>query len=254
MTKKNKIGEHSSASANEVEDWQKLRKHHMNLVANTDYNWNMHSLATLSRQSLSRILYWNQLYGKIIEVPGVIMEFGVHWGASINILTALRGIYEPYNYSRKIIGFDTFSGFLGVDITQDGKIAEDGDYSVSDDYEKALNDILDLQEKNAPLNHLKKFELIKGDAALEVNRYLEKNSQSVVAMAIFDMDIYAPTKKVLESIVPRLTRGSLIVFDELNCEKFPGETRAVDEVLGINNLKLRRDPNMPFCSWAVFGE
>jgi len=68
------------------------------------------------------------------------------------------------------------------------------------------------------------------------------------------MDVYKPTKDVLESIVPRLTKGSLLVFDELNAEIFPGETRAVDEILGLNNIRLRHNPHQPLCAWAVFGE
>lgn len=68
------------------------------------------------------------------------------------------------------------------------------------------------------------------------------------------MDIYKPTKIVLQKIIPRLTRGSILVFDELNCDVFPGETRAVDEVLGLNNLKLYRSKFQPYGAWAVFGE
>jgi hypothetical protein len=30
------------------------------------------------------------------------------------LFTTLRNIYEPYNMSRKIIGFDTFEGFPSV--------------------------------------------------------------------------------------------------------------------------------------------
>jgi hypothetical protein len=44
------------------------------------------------------------------------------------------------------------------------------------------------------------------------------------------------------------------VFDELNCPHFPGETLAVLEVLGLNNLALRRHPHQPYCAWAVYGE
>jgi hypothetical protein len=73
-------------------------------------------------------------------------------------------------------------------------------------------------------------------------------------MAIFDMDVYKPTRDVLELILPRLTKGSLLVFDELNDETFPGETRAVDEVLGLNNIRLRQNSNQPMRAWAVFGE
>ena len=47
-------------------------------------------------------------------MPGCILEFGVQWGAGLPQLISLRGIYEPYNYSRHIYGFDTFEGFVNT--------------------------------------------------------------------------------------------------------------------------------------------
>lgn len=43
-------------------------------------HWNQHSLVFLRRQSLSRLLYLDHLYKQIVDVPGVICEFGVQWG------------------------------------------------------------------------------------------------------------------------------------------------------------------------------
>ena len=63
------------------------------------------------KKSISKILYYNEIYKNILKKPGVIMEFGVEFGSTLNLLSNLRSVYEPYNYSRKIIGFDTFSGF-----------------------------------------------------------------------------------------------------------------------------------------------
>ena len=68
------------------------------------------------------------------------------------------------------------------------------------------------------------------------------------------MDVYKPTRDVLELILPRLTKGSLLVFYGLNAKTFAEKTRAVDEVLGLNNIRLRHDSNQPFCAWAVSGE
>jgi hypothetical protein len=87
--------------------------------------WNVDGLVTLKRQSLSRILYLNHLYQMIIDVPGVICEFGVKWGTTLSHLTNLMGIYEPYNHSRKIFGFDTFEGHSEV-VSQDGALPRIG--------------------------------------------------------------------------------------------------------------------------------
>ena len=216
-------------------------------------HWNRHSLLTLRRQSISRILHYDALYKKILDVPGVVCEFGVQWGTTLAQLMSFRGIYEPYNHSRKIYGFDTFEGFPTVD-KKDSGFSSLGDYSVAPGYSELLEEILTIHESFSPLSHIKKFELVKGDASLTVGPWLAKNPHAIISMAIFDMDVYMPTRDVLEMILPRLVKGSLLVFDELNAELFPGETRAVDEILGLNNIRLRQSPNQPYCAWAVFGE
>ena len=203
--------------------------------------------------ALSRIIYYCELYQKIINVPGVICEFGVQWGATLALLQNLRGMYEPYNVSRKIIGFDTFEGFSTID-GKDGDFAKVGDYKSLPGYEEILDEILGIHENFSPISHIKKYELVKGDASQTIGLWLEKNPYAIVSMAIFDMDVYKPTKDVLEKIIPRLTKGSLLVFDELNCQHFPGETTAVQEVLGLNNITLKRHPHQSYCAWAVFGE
>src|SRR4051794_524849 len=141
-------------------------------------------------------------------------------------LINLRGIYEPFNHSRKIIGFDTFEGFPDVD-SKDGNFSKIGDYSTMEDYETVLERILTIHERFSPIPHMKKFELVKGDASVSAERWLAENPHAIVSMAIFDRDVYKPTRDVLEQIRPRLTRGSLLVFDELNCPHFPGETAAL---------------------------
>ena len=214
--------------------------------------WNYHSLVFLKRQVLSRLLYQDMLYQRTINVPGVICEFGVHWGATISQLINLRGIHEPFNYSRKIIGFDTFGGFVGVD-ERDGTHSNEGDYSTSAGYETELAELLSIHESFSPINHLQKFELVKGDVCQTLPAWLEANPHAIIAMAVFDMDIYKPTRDALELVLPRLTKGSLLVFDELNCPHFPGETQALHDVLGIGNLRLERSPLQPYCAFAEFG-
>src|SRR4051812_43905858 len=65
----------------------------------------------LTRQTLSRINFMQKIYRLIVPVHGIIMEFGVRWGQNMALFSALRSIHEPFNYNRKITGFDTFDGF-----------------------------------------------------------------------------------------------------------------------------------------------
>ena len=162
----------------------------------------------------------------------------------------MRGIYEPFNYNRKIVGFDTFGGFPSVD-KKDGAKVKTGDYAVTENYEVYLEKILAYHESESPIPHIKKFELVKGDAIVTIDEYLKRSPETIVALAYFDFDIYMPTKKCLEAILPRVTKGSIIAFDELNCPEFPGETLAVMEVLGLSKFALKRSVLNPLISYIV---
>jgi hypothetical protein len=245
-------GELTQQSADEQVRSRELFEIATSLLPKFGVQWNMHNLVTLRRQSLSRVLYYDHLYKQIVGVPGVICEFGVQWGATLTQLINLRGIHEPFNHSRKIFGFDTFEGFSDLE-DEDGEFVRAGDYATDAHYEDTLERLLALHESFSPIAHVKKFELIKGDASITIDHWLAENPHAIVAMAIFDMDVFRPTRDVLTKIMPRLTKGSLLVFDELSCPHFPGETRALDEVIGLNNLTLHHFPHQTYCAWAVFG-
>jgi len=252
-TKKTKLGESLNRTGSEAEADQRLHALHEAIIPHMGPHWNLHANLFAKRIALSRLLYLNKIYSLILDVPGVICEFGVQWGTTLATLANLRGIHEPYNYSRTIIGFDTFTGIDGINNEKDGALVAKGDYSTMAEYEVKLEEIMAVHESLSPLPHIKKFELVKGDASKTAPAWLAKNPHAIVSLAIFDMDVYKPTKDVLSAIMPRLVKGSVLVFDELNCPRFPGETQAVAEVIGLNNLSLKRDPNQPFCSWAVWG-
>lgn len=205
-----------------------------------------------SRQLMTRILFMHELYKKIIDVHGIIVEFGVRWGQNLALFESFRGIYEPYNYNRKIVGFDTFEGFKSLD-EKDGynEIIKEGAYSVSDDYEQYLSEVLDYHESESPISHIKKYDLIKGDATIEIHKYLKKHPETIIALAYFDFDIYKPTRECLKAIKSHLTKGSLVGFDELNYEKFPGETLAFKEVFELDQYAIKRMPFSPLQSYIV---
>lgn len=219
-------------------------------IKDSGENWAIHSLAIMKRNALARVLYLDDLYKKILSVPGVICEFGVQWGASFSTLLNLRNLYEPYNIERLMYGFDTFEGFPSVS-SKDGS-ANIGDYSSIDGYENTLQKILAYHESISAFQHGIMFELIKGDATKTVDTWLESNPGASIALAIFDMDLYAPTKDVLEKIMPRLTKNSVLVFDEFVHRKFPGEVQAVREVLDLMNADVSRSPFQSHCAIVRF--
>lgn len=195
----------------------------------------------IKRQDMMRILMLHELYSLCKDIPGDIYEFGVRWGQNLSLFTTFRGIYEPYNFTRRIFGFDTFSGFVGVQ-QEDGKhnIMHDGAYAVTEGYENYLENVLDTQACFSPTAHIKRFKLYKGDASVALEEHFSAHPESIVSLAYFDFDIYRPTLECLNKIRPRLTKGSVVAFDELNHSTYPGETQAVADALGLSNISLRR--------------
>jgi hypothetical protein len=206
----------------------------------------------INSKTLSRLMFMNHLYEQITDVMGVVMEFGTHWGSNLAQFAALRGIYEPFNRHRKIIGFDTFEGFLKID-PQDGnsELMHVGHLKLPNNYSSYLERIMNFHEQENPISHIKKFEICEGDATKELPNYLERHPETIVALAYFDFDVFEPTKKCLEAIKPRLVKGSVIGFDELNDPDSPGETLALMEVFGLNNIKLKRFPYTSRTSYFV---
>ncbi len=195
----------------------------------------------LNSKSLSRLLFMDFLYRQAIDVQGVIMDFGTRWGQNMSMFTAMRGIYEPFNRHKKIIGFDTFEGFPSVSaVDGSSEMMREGNIKVTEGYVHYLDRLLELQEKDNPLGHIRKHDFAVGDACVTVNQYLEDSPETIVALAYFDFDLYEPTKACLEAIRPRLVKGSVLGFDELNDPDSPGETAALMEVFGLNNISLRR--------------
>ncbi len=206
----------------------------------------------LTPQTLSRILFMDFLYRKSIEVQGIIMEFGCRWGQNLALWSSLRGIYEPYNRLRKVVGFDSFEGFLGAseaDGTHPGVVAHN--YGVTPGYEAYLEEILKKQEMESPPSQARKHELRKGDVRETVGQYFKENPETIIALAYFDMDLYEPTLSCLRAIQDRITCGTVLGFDELNEHAFPGETLAVQEALGLRRISVKRYPHYVRGSYVI---
>ena len=213
--------------------------------------WNWPLGLALTTPTISRLLHLANLYKKILDVPGVICEFGVHYGTSSSVLINLKQIYEPRNISRRFFLFDTFTGFIETN-DLDGNKVSTGDFKVVKGYKEILHNILATQQKINQNESIDNFTIYEGDAILGVENFLIESPEAMIAMVILDMDLYKPTKQVLERIIPRLSKGSIVVLDEFNHPDYPGETVALREVLELNKIKLNKSEFLPYAAWFVW--
>ena len=104
------------------------------------------------------------------------------------------------------------------------------------------------------LNHFPKVQVVKGDFAETGKQFLKDYPHLVISCLYLDFDIYQPTKIALEQFLPRMPKGAVLVFDELNDEAFPGESIAVMESLELKSIRIRRFDFEPRISYAVIGD
>ena len=164
------------------------------------------------------------------------------------LFSKLSSAYEPYALNREIIGFDTFTGFPSVN-SKDGSFAYVN--RMSDVNLEILEKSIKLYDSNRPLCHMEKIKLVKGDAVKTIPQYFSANSHIIVAMLYLDFDVYEPTKIALKTILPRMPKGAIIVFDELNERRWSGETVAILETFDINKYEIKKFPEEPHISYII---
>ncbi len=206
-----------------------------------------------SRQAISRFLAQHELFKMILDTKGSIVECGVFEGSGLMTWAKLSAIYEPTNYHREIIGFDTFSGFPGIDIKDkaETKNADAKKGGISADSYNELKKVINLYDSNRFLSHINKVKLVKGDFLKTGPEFIKKNKHLVISLLYLDFDIYKPTKEALRIFLPRMPRGSVLVLDEINNPKWPGETEALLEEINFKKHTFKNFYYEPDISYVV---
>lgn len=205
----------------------------------------------IRRQKLARLLVQHEIFKMVLPVKGSVVECGVHHGSGVMTWAKLSSTLEPYNYRRKIVGFDTFEGFPDVheNDTSGGAQSKAGQFKEHYDILSELNDCVSEYDANRFLGEIGKVELVKGDANITIPNYVEKNKHLLVALLYLDFDIYQPTVTALQHFRPRIPKGGIIAFDEVNNANWPGETVALLEQFDLNKEALQclpYEPNISF--------
>jgi len=204
------------------------------------------------RSNLTRFLALYEIFKRVQHVKGSIVECGVFRGFGTMTWAKLSAILEPVNLTRRIYGFDSFAGFPSVsEVDRTGVAAH---VSVGDLYADSQDEILELASINDStrfLGHIPKVKLIKGDATQTIPKFVEENPHLLVSLLFMDFDLYEPTKVALEHLVPRMPKGAIIAFDELDNPLWPGETLAMLEICGAKNLRIERLDFDPYIGFAV---
>lgn len=186
--------------------------------------------------ALSRI----ELFKMAMDIPGAIIECGVYKGNSLMLYMQLSMILEPYAVNRSIVGFDTFSGFTGIDAIKDPDDINETMFADTD--VTVIEAMIHANDLVRPVNRIPRCEIVKGDIVKTAPAFVESRPDLIVAMLILDTDLYAPTKAALQTFMPFMPKGAIVVLDEVAYRNFPGETSALRECVDLNKIELKRLP------------
>jgi hypothetical protein len=204
------------------------------------------------RQNLTRFLALYELFKLCLPVKGSVIECGVNHGFGFMTWLKLCAILEPVNLTRRIYGFDTFEGFPDV-AEQDRSTAsmhvKTGDLKA--DVFDELTALVDVQDSTRFLGHVPKAKLIRGDATATIPQFLNEHPHVVVSLLFLDFDLYEPTHVALTHFLPRMPKGAVVAFDELDNPLWPGETLAMLEHHAKRPMRLERFAFDPYIGYAV---
>jgi hypothetical protein len=203
------------------------------------------------RVHLKRFLAMYELFKLVLPVKGSIVECGVFRGFSVMAWAKLSAILEPENLTRRIYGFDTFDGFPSVsdEDRMGAGVAERGDLQATN-YDELI-ELISIYDQDRLLGHIPKVQLVRGDATKTVPAFVQENGHMLVSLLFLDFDLYEPTRVALEQFIPRMPKGSVLAFDELDNPIWPGETKALLDTLPVNGLRMRRLEWDPYISYAI---
>lgn len=203
------------------------------------------------RQNLTRFLALYEIFKLALNVKGSVVECGVHHGFGVMTWAKLSAILEPVNLTRRIYGFDTFEGF--PTLSDKDRSAASQHVKVGDLYADSHDEILELAAINDStrfLGHVPKVKLIKGDACKTIPQFVKEAPHLLVSLLYMDFDLYEPTRIALEHFLPRMPKGAIVAFDELDNPLWPGETAAMLETLDKYKLRIQRLPFDPYIGFA----
>ena len=215
-------------------------------------NW-VASVACMNRISLSKLLFYSEIIKKIVDVPGVVFELGVQWGATTNLIYNLTSVLDPFNFRRRIVGFDTFEGFPAGSISSTERAHgwRENDLVAADSAQEIAESCLSAHQTFSALKHMCRHEYVKGDVIQTIPSWLAQNEHETIALCIFDLDLGIPTREALKNILPRCQKGTILVFDEYSHPKFREEGVAARELIDTMKIRPIKSPLLPYTSYFV---
>jgi hypothetical protein len=167
-----------------------------------------------------------ELYMRVKDLAGDILEFGVFKGAGLALFLNLKMMYEP-NSLMKVIGFDYFNS-ESLTNSLDGL----NKTMMSAVLNRAQADELSVESVKKRLSNFKEdtYKLIEGEAVESAIQFRMDNPGARIKLLYMDLDLGEPTYKILKVLWTKIVKHGIIVLDEYAYHKWD-ESDGVDKFL-----------------------
>ena len=147
----------------------------------------------------------------------------------------LLSALEPYNYSCKVIGFDTFKGNQNLsDLDVSDSSVDFSSQRYESDSRVHLEEVAKAYDLDRPLGHLPRIDLVSGDICVTGPEYIKQHPELLCEVLHLSMNLYNPTLSALESFYPRMPKGGVVVIQATNF--VPSPTKALTDFFGADGL------------------
>lgn len=189
---------------------------------------------TSDKKRILKLLDHYEIYKKILKVKGDIVECGVFKGVSLIRFLTFRDLIEKKN-KRKVIGFDAFGKFPYPKKEYRNNKA-DKLFAKRHDNNIGLGININSLKKYLNKKKLTNYNLIKGDVLKTLPDYLTKNKKLKISLLHLDLDVFEPTRFVLNTLYKYVSKNGIVLLDDYSHIK--GATLAVDDFIKKNKLKI----------------
>jgi hypothetical protein len=181
---------------------------------------------------LTKILAQYELYKKIANIPGDIIECGVYKASSLIRLATFRDYLEK-PLDRKIFCFDLY----GREYT--------------DPLELEVGSCIAQGELNKVLTHkgFKNIHLINGDMEKTIPQFVQNNADLEIALLHLDVDQYKPSRAILENFWDCIAKNGIVFLDDYG--SVPEQTQATDEFCSKKKIKISKLGSTPSLTYLL---
>lgn len=173
--------------------------------------------------NIARMLFFYELYKKVMDLSGNIAEVGTYKGASFVFWAKVIKLFEN-NDPTRVYGFDWFQG---MKTGENDNTDNEGRYRA--DYE-TLCSLIKLQglENIALLERM--------DVTTELEAFLEERPWLRFKLIFIDCGIEKVLESSLRSLWPRLVTGGVLIMDHYGLSTSPMESSIVEKYVGQRKI------------------